>query len=96
MSKAENAPRARTRLVHAGRSPRDQHGFVNPPVYRGSTVLFPTTASLENRDQEYTYGRRGTPTLRALEQALTELEGGAELEVLAVFDSQLVERCESH
>ena len=34
--------RAATQIVHDGRDPKSQHGFVNPPVYRGSTVLFPT------------------------------------------------------
>ena len=67
----------RTRLIHSGRDPSKQYGFVNPPVYRGSTVLYPTVASLESRNQEYTYGRRGTPTVRALEHALAALEGGA-------------------
>lgn len=76
MSKTDEPSSNRTRLVHAGRSPSNQHGFVNPPVYRGSTVLFPTVESLELRNQEYTYGRRGTPTVRALEQALAELDGG--------------------
>ncbi len=31
-----------TRLVIAGRDPADYHGFVNPPVYHASTVLYPT------------------------------------------------------
>lgn len=66
-----------TDVVHLGRRPHDQHGFVNTPVYRGSTVLFPTLEKINSRDQAYTYGRRATPTTRALEQALTELEGGA-------------------
>lgn len=65
-----------TRLVHLGRNPSQYHGFVNVPIYRGSTVLFPTVEVFEGRDQEYTYGRRGTPTVRALEEAVTELEGG--------------------
>jgi cystathionine beta-lyase len=50
---------------------------VNTPVYRVSTVLFPDVESLTNNSQPYTYGRRGTPTTRALEEALCELEGGA-------------------
>lgn len=75
----EDAPRKpATRLAHSGSSPRSQHGFVNTPVYRGSTVLFPTLAALESKNQPYTYGRRGTPTVRALEQALAELDGGAD------------------
>ncbi len=68
--------RPATTIVHAGRDPRGNHGFVNPPVYRGSTVLFPSVAALESRDQPYTYGRRGTPTVTALEDAIRQLEGG--------------------
>jgi len=67
-----------TRVAHVGRDPGAQHGFVNPPVYRGSTVLFPTLEKLRSREQPYTYGRRATPTTKALEDALCELEGGAE------------------
>ncbi len=51
-----------TDLIHHGRDPFAQHGFVNPPVYRGSTVLFPTLKDLKARTQPYTYGRRATPT----------------------------------
>ena len=66
-----------TQIVHHGRHPEAQHGFVNTPVYRGSTVLFPTLAKIKSRDQAYTYGRRATPTTHALEDAITELAGGA-------------------
>lgn len=65
-----------TRIVHSGRDPSAQHGFVNPPVYRGSTVLFKDMATLESGAQTYTYGRKGNPTMRALEDALCALEGG--------------------
>lgn len=64
-----------TQLVTAGRDPHSNFGFVNPPVYHGSTVLFPTAEKLINRDQQYLYGRRGTPTSDALEEAITELHG---------------------
>ena len=66
-----------TRLVHTGGNPRDQHGFVNQPVYHGSTVLYPDTATMKNRAQKYTYALRGTPTTDALEEALDALEGSA-------------------
>lgn len=76
MSKRTRKQRQDTRLAHAGREPGRYHGFVNPPIYRGSTVLFPSVAALEANDQDYTYGRLGTPTVSALEEALAELEGG--------------------
>lgn len=65
-----------TRVTLAGRDPGAYHGFVNPPVYHGSTVVSPTTHDLLHRTQPYIYGRRGTPTSDALEHALIELEGG--------------------
>ncbi|WP_373502455.1 cystathionine beta-lyase [Aestuariivirga sp.] len=64
-----------TRLVAAGRD-YAEHGFVNPAVYHGSTVLFPTAKSLHDRTQTYVYGRRGTPTSRAVEEAVALVEGG--------------------
>ena len=41
-----------TLIVTAGRSPEDNYGIVNPPVYHASTVLFPTVAELERSQQE--------------------------------------------
>ncbi len=67
----------RTRLVHAGRDPSDQFGFVNTPIYRGSTVLYPSYDALINRDSRYTYATKGTPTTEALEKAWTEISGAA-------------------
>jgi cystathionine beta-lyase len=67
----------RTRLVHAGRDPSEQHGFINTPIYRGSTVLYPTTDDLLHRRGRYSYGTKGTPTTEALETAWTDLTGAA-------------------
>lgn len=69
--------RAATIVTHAGRDPFAHHGFVNTPVYRGSTVLFKTVESFEGRQQKYVYGRRGTPTSDSLEEAIARLEEGA-------------------
>jgi cysteine-S-conjugate beta-lyase len=66
-----------TRLAHSGYSPRDFHGFVNPPVVHASTVLFPDAETMETRNQPYTYGTYGTPTTNALNAAMDELEGSA-------------------
>ncbi len=66
-----------TRLVHAGRDPSEQHGFVNTPIYRGSTVLFPTYDDLQHRRVRYTYGTHGTPTSDALAEAWSEIAGAA-------------------
>src|ERR1051325_1768310 len=68
---------AATRLVTAGRDPREQHGFVNTPIYRGSTVLYPNTEKFLHRDAKYTYGTKGTPTTNSLEVAWSEISGAA-------------------
>jgi cystathionine beta-lyase len=73
-----------TLALHAGRDPDGNHGVVNPPVYHCSTVIFPTLETLleTRRDRAsgayvgFTYGREGTPTTRAFEDAITALEGG--------------------
>lgn len=70
-----------TKIVKAGLHPEDQFGAVNPPVYHVSTVLVRTLDEFQHlRDTPegtMAYGRRGTPTSFALEEAVAELEGGA-------------------
>ncbi len=71
-----------TLLAHAGGDPQDRHGAVNPPVYRASTIVFPTVAEYEKGRDPRTrfdvvrYGQLGTPTTFALEQAIAAVEGG--------------------
>jgi cysteine-S-conjugate beta-lyase len=69
------ARRLATRVVTARRDPKSYHGFVNPPVYHASTVLYPSAEDFLAHRARYQYGRRGTPTTEALELALQELEG---------------------
>ncbi|WP_295844861.1 cystathionine beta-lyase [Tardiphaga sp.] len=64
-----------TVLVTAGRDTEAQKGFVNPPVVRGSTVLYPSAEALHAHRGEFQYGRHGTPTTKALQEALMALEG---------------------
>ena len=64
-----------TRLVVGGRDPFAYHGFVNPPVYHASTVLYPSAEDLIAHRARYQYGRRGTPTSEALEGAIQAIEG---------------------
>ena len=66
-----------TVVAHAGRSPAEFHGFVNPPVVHASTVLFPDVETMASGGQKYTYGRRGNPTTEALEDVITQMEGAA-------------------
>jgi cystathionine beta-lyase len=59
----------------------DGRAIVNPPVWRASTILYPSVAAMEdaNRDPDGAlfYGRKGTPTTWALREALNGLEPGA-------------------
>ena len=89
MSKRDDdSLRPATKLVQGGRrpewtgDPRLGGSVVNPPVWRASTILYDTIADLKARghathDKLY-YGRRGTPTVWALADALTAMEAGAE------------------
>ncbi len=70
-----------TRMSHAGRAGTRVHGFVNPPVHRGSTVLHPDcesrrTFSKDRFNRVMTYGTQGGPTQYALEDVICEIEGG--------------------
>ena len=76
MAKTPKSPlKPDTVLVTAGRDTKGQHGFVNPAVYHASTVLYPTAEDQVAHRSRYQYGRRGTPTSEALEQALAAIEG---------------------
>lgn len=76
-SDREESYRPATSLVLAGRSPYDYEGFVNTPLYRGSTVLYETYDDLVHHRNKYAYGRRGSPTLHALSGALADFEKSA-------------------
>lgn len=73
-----------TQLVTAGRHPERFGGMVNTPVFRGSTVLAGSMAEWDRMKRaraadEFgatTYGRYGTPTTHALQEAVAALEGG--------------------
>ena len=68
-----------TFLTQAGRDPHANHGIVNPPVYHASTIVYPSLDAFDYAEKtpfEGTrYGRRGTPTTFALEEAVAALEG---------------------
>jgi cystathionine beta-lyase len=71
-----------TILVQTGRHSEDNHGSVNVPVYRMTSVVAKSLAELnykmrdENKYNTVLYGRWGTPTTFALEEAVAEIEGG--------------------
>ncbi|MEE2681300.1 MAG: cystathionine beta-lyase [Planctomycetota bacterium] len=75
-------PRRYTQAVKRFGDLPDSHGFVNPPLHRGSTVRFDTLEDYERsldvdlKDGPYTYGLLGTPVERELEDALARMEEG--------------------
>jgi cysteine-S-conjugate beta-lyase len=77
-----------TRLVHGGRAGTRIHGFVNPALHRGSTVLQPTIAARREAgtrrlDQYLVYGVMGNPTHFALEDVIAEIEGGTRCQIVS-------------
>ncbi|CAM5225390.1 cystathionine beta-lyase [Alishewanella longhuensis] len=71
-----------TRLIHAGRNKKWTGSAVNPPVVRASTIVFDTMSELKEATRQRGnrvpfYGRRGTQTHFAFQEAMCELEGGA-------------------
>ena len=73
-----------TKIIHGGGKHGSGHGVVNTPVYRASTILFPSTdgmmeaaeGALREKKKVLFYGRKGSPTSWTLEEAITELEQG--------------------
>jgi cystathionine beta-lyase len=77
-----------TRLSHAGRAGTHVHGFVNPAVHRGSTVLCPDIATRRGKpsdrfEQKLLYGLLGTPTHWPLEDIIAEIEGGTRCQLVS-------------
>ncbi|KAF7600521.1 MAG: cystathionine beta-lyase [Candidatus Dactylopiibacterium carminicum] len=74
-----------TLLIQTGRNPAAYAGYVNPPLFRGSTILAESYESWEAAKQTGNpygnYGRFGSPTIRAFEEAIAGLEGGYRCQV---------------
>lgn len=71
----------KTQLVNAGRSKKWTNGVVNPPIQRASTVVFDSVAeknhaTVNRANKTLFYGRRGTHTHFAFQEAMVEIEGG--------------------
>jgi cystathionine beta-lyase len=66
-----------TQLTMLGRNPDEQSGFVNAPLYKGSTVIYKTLEDIELKRNRFHYGTYGTPTIANLEDAWTQLTGAA-------------------
>ncbi len=76
-----------TKIIHAGRNPKEQGWMVNPPIYQSSTIVFPTYKDFLYGEQGYSnndlvkpyelkYGHYGTQSNFAIEKAIAEIENG--------------------
>jgi cystathionine beta-lyase len=70
----------KTKLIHSDARPPEGFQSLSTPVYRGSTVLFPNAAAVQDTWDQYevgyTYGLYGTPTTLELAARICELEKG--------------------
>ena len=81
--KIDNNTSFASRAAHLGRPPVTERTTVNHPVHRASTILFPSVAEFDRayggmryEDDNYIYGRLGTPSGNALREAWADLENG--------------------
>ena len=72
-----------TKTVHSGLHPEQHQGAVNPPVFHASTILSESVEEYRRKRKDWArelpgtyYGRHGTPTIEALQEAIAALEGG--------------------
>ncbi|HTF14212.1 MAG TPA: PLP-dependent transferase, partial [Burkholderiales bacterium] len=75
--------RDETTVVHSGLHPERHEGAVNPPVFHASTILSQSVEEYRRKRKDWLqevpgtyYGRFGTPTTEALQEAVAALEGG--------------------
>ena len=72
--------RPETLAIHAGMHSEQEYGAVSVPIFQSSTFAFASAeqgaARFAGTDLGYRYTRLGNPTVRALENAVCELEGG--------------------
>ena len=65
-----------TKQIHAGVEPDPLTGSILTPIYQSTTYVQESVDAYLAKG--YSYSRSGNPTVRALEQKLTVLEGGAD------------------
>ena len=70
----------KTKLIHSDARVPEGFRSLSTPVFRGSTVLFPNAAAVNDAWNQYevgyTYGLYGTPTVLQLAGKICELENG--------------------
>ncbi len=79
-----------TLAILSGKDPKASKGTVNPPIYKTSTVLFPTLKDYADSETgkdfhnsgqgtkaaDFSYGISGTATTFTLQKILSDMEGG--------------------
>jgi cysteine-S-conjugate beta-lyase len=70
-----NPQKPETRLVTAGRDTKGQRGSSTLPCTTVRSCYNPTAEDLYAHRAEFSYGRHGSPTTRALQDVLMSLEG---------------------
>jgi len=68
--------RFRTKQIHAGVKPDPTTGAILTPIHQSTTFVQPSVD--EYMATGYSYSRSGNPTVRALEEKVAVLEGGAD------------------
>ena len=74
----------KTKLTKIGRDPKKNKGYVNPPIYKGSTIIFDNFKSyIKDRDkadddENSKYGIQFNPTTENFEEAITSLYKAAD------------------
>ena len=68
----------KTKLTKIGRNPKKQKRFINPGIYKGSTMIFDNfkhyLKDLDNNDDRKTlYGINTNPSNKELEDCISEL-----------------------
>ena len=77
-----------TQTSHIGRAGTRINGFVNPPVLRGSTMLYTSCTdrrakSVDHMGRGFLYGTAGNPTHHALEDMVAAIEGGTRCQIVS-------------
>ena len=68
----------KSKLIKLGRDPKKQKGFLNPGIYKGSTMIFDNfkeyLKDIKNNDDRKTlYGINTNPSHKELEKCISEL-----------------------
>ena len=69
-----------TTALHSDREGKPEHGVLHKPVHPSVAFAYEDARELaevfQNKRKGYAYGRQNNPTIEALAQKVTKLEGG--------------------